>query len=213
MFTGIIEEIGRIKSIERFANGAGIEVFCNTVLSDAKIGDSISINGVCETATDYTESGFKAKISEETLKVTTFNNLKTGDYVNLERAMAVNSRFGGHIVSGHIDCVGKITEICKLSEFYDLKIKVPAQNLKYVVYKGSITLNGISLTVAEVNDDIVKIAIIPHTFENTNLKYLKTGDFVNVETDILARYVEKLLSVKDNKTEISMKFLQENGFV
>lgn len=213
MFTGIIEEIGTIKSFSKSSNGASVEVECLTVLEDTKIGDSIAINGVCETVTALSSKTFEAKISDETLAVTTFNNLKKGDFVNLERAMSLNSRFGGHIVSGHVDCVGKLISVEKLTDFYNLQFSVPKEQKKYIVHKGSVTVNGISLTVAEIEDNIFKVAIIPHTYNNTVLNSLNIGDEVNIETDILGKYVEKLLSVNDNKKDISMKFLQENGFV
>ena len=213
MFTGIIEEIGKIKSFKKDTNGATIEVECSLVLEDAKLGDSIAINGVCQTVIELSSNSFKARVSDETLKVTTFENLKSGDIVNLERALTLNSRLGGHIVSGHVDCKGKFTKIEKLTDFYNLEFVIPQNQTKYVVHKGSITINGISLTVAEINHNRFKVAIIPHTFENTNLKALNIGDNVNIETDILGKYVEKMLSSKDNDSKISMTFLQENGFV
>ncbi|MBR6722797.1 riboflavin synthase [bacterium] len=213
MFTGIIEEIGKIKSFKKDTNGATIEVECSLVLEDTKLGDSIAINGVCQTVIELSSNSFKARVSDETLKVTTFENLKSGDIVNLERALTLNSRLGGHIVSGHVDCKGKFTKIEKLTDFYNLEFEIPQEQTKYVVHKGSITINGISLTVAEINQNRFKVAIIPHTFENTNLKALNVGDNVNIETDILGKYVEKMLSAKDNNSKISMTFLQENGFV
>ena len=213
MFTGIIEEIGKIKSFKKDTNGATIEVECSLVLEDTKLGDSIAINGVCQTVIELSPNSFKARVSYETLKVTTFENLKSGDIVNLERALTLNSRLGGHIVSGHVDCKGKFTKIEKLTDFYNLEFENPQEQTKYVVHKGSITINGISLTVAEINQNRFKVAIIPHTFENTNLKALNVGDNVNIETDILGKYVEKMLSAKDNNSKISMTFLQENGFV
>ena len=213
MFTGIVEEIGKIKSLKKENNGAVIEVECKTVLQDTKTGDSIAINGVCQTVTKISTNSFCANVSDETLAVTNFNNLKNGDSVNLERALTLNSRLGGHIVSGHIDCKGKLLSCKNLSEFYDLEFEIPYEQEKYVVSKGSITINGISLTVAKIENNTIKTAIIPHTFNNTNLKTLVPGNYVNIETDILGKYVEKLLSVKDNKSSISMSFLQENGFV
>jgi riboflavin synthase len=214
MFTGIIEEIGIIKSFSRHSNGAKIEVECNKVLQDTKLGDSISINGVCQTVVKFDTNSFCADVSEETLKVTNFSDIKIGDKVNLERALTLNSRLGGHIVSGHVDTLGKLLSVEKLSEFYNLKFKIFSGQEKYVVKKGSITINGISLTVAELDRNIVKVAIIPHTFENTNLQDLKFGDFVNIETDILGKYVEKFLSSHDNNnSSINIKFLEENGFV
>lgn len=215
MFTGIVEELGKIKSFERFSNGAELTVECKDILSDIKIGDSICVNGVCQTVTEFNSTSFSVMLSDETLNVTNFSDTKQGDYVNLERALALNSRLGGHIVSGHIDCTGRLISLKKLSNFYNLEFEIPQENSKYVVYKGSVTIDGISLTVAEVNENRLTVAIIPHTYENTVLKYLKTRDSVNIETDILAKYVEKLLGFKDNKTKdtINMEFLKENGFV
>ena len=208
MFTGVIEEVGTVKAITN--SKIGIEA--GIVTEDAKLGDSIAVNGVCLTVTSLGENVFEADISEETKKVTTLDGLKTGSLVNLERAMPVNGRFGGHIVSGHTDGFGKIKTINRNGNFYDLNIELTKELSKYVVKKGSIAINGISLTIADIQDDIVKIAVIPHTFENTNLKSLKSGDFVNIETDILAKYVEKFLSTSDNRAGISMEFLLENGF-
>ncbi len=213
MFTGIIEETGRVKSLTPKTNGAEVIITCSKVLEDATIGDSIAINGVCQTVIHFSSNEFSAEISDETLRITTLGSLKSGDVVNLERALTLSSRLGGHIVSGHVDCRGKFINIDKLSDFYNLEFEIPEEQEKYVVYKGSITINGISLTIANINRNVVKVAIIPHTFNNTNLKDLKIGDEVNIETDILGKYVEKFLSAKDNNKGISMDFLQENGFV
>lgn len=215
MFTGIIEELGKIKDFKPLSDGAVLVVECKNVLSDIKIGDSICVNGVCQTVTNFDEKSFCVMLSEETLRVTNFSDIKQGDYVNLERALALNSSLGGHIVSGHIDCTGKLISIERLSDFYNLEFEIPQESSKYLVYKGSVAINGISLTVAKVNENHFSVAIIPHTYENTVLKYLKSGDGVNIETDIFARYVEKLLRLNDNKTKdsISMEFLKENGFV
>ena len=213
MFTGIVEEIGIVKSLEFKANGAKIVIGCQKVVEDVKIGDSIAIDGVCQTVIAFNSSEFSAEISDETLKVTTLGNLKSGNTVNLESALTLSSRLGGHIVSGHVDCMGKFINLEKLSDFYNLQFEIPEEQEKYVVYKGSITINGVSLTVANIVDNIVSVAIIPHTYNNTSLKDLKLGQDVNIETDILGKYVEKFLSAKDNKKGISMNFLQENGFV
>lgn len=213
MFTGIIEEIGRIKSFNKDTNGATVEVKCSLVLNQTQLGDSIAINGVCQTVIELSANSFKARISDETLNITNLNELKSGDLVNLERALTLNSRLGGHIVSGHVDCRGKFSKIEKLTDFYNLEFEIPQDQTKYIVHKGSITINGISLTIAKIQDNKIKIAIIPHTFQNTNLKNLKVGDYVNIETDILGKYVEKILSTKDNNSKISMTFLQENGFL
>ena len=209
MFTGIIEELGKIRQI----TDKSIEIECKTVLDDVKLGDSICVNGVCLTVINIKPDGFTADVSPETFRVTNLITLKVGDFVNLERAMGVNDRFGGHIVSGHIDGKGKGVNIERIGEFYNLKVELPQELSKYVIQKGSIGVNGISLTVAEVNGNNVEIAVIPHTFENTNLKYLKPGDFVNIEVDMFAKYIEKFLSTGDNKSRIDADFLTENGFV
>ena len=215
MFTGIVEETGTIKSFNALSNGAKLEVECKKILSDINIGDSICVNGVCQTVIEYTDSSFTVMLSDETLNITNFSSAKQGDYVNLERALTLNTRLGGHIVSGHTDCIGKLISVEELSEFYNLRFEIPFEMTRYVVYKGSITVNGISLTVAKIQNNIFTVAVIPHTYQNTVLKYLKQGDSVNIETDILAKYVEKLLGLNDNKTNsnISMEFLKENGFV
>lgn len=208
MFTGIIEEIGKILSITE----KEICIEAKEVLENTKIGDSIAVNGVCLTVTSIGSKNFKADISPETYRVTSFSKLKTGSHVNLERAMLSNGRFGGHIVSGHIDGVGKIESLKKDEACYKLAVELKDSESKYVVKKGSITVNGISLTVAGINDNKFTVAVIPHTYESTSLKYLKQGDLVNIETDIIAKYVEKFLSTSDNKSRIDMDFLRENGF-
>ncbi len=212
MFTGIIEEIGVVKNFSRHAHGALLTVGCGKVLQDTIQGDSISVNGVCQTVISLTVDGFTVDISDETLSVTTFDNLKPGDKVNLERALTLSKRLGGHIVSGHVDCKGKFLSAQKLTNFYNLTFELPQEQVKYVVNKGSISVNGISLTVAAIDGVIFKTAIIPHTYENTTLSELQPGDYVNIETDILAKYIEKISQADDNKG-ISLEFLQENGFV
>jgi len=208
MFTGIIEELGKIQEIK----SNKITVECGTVIEDAKLGDSIAVNGVCLTVTTLLPKGFTADVSPETFKVTALENLHKGDFVNLERAMKADGRFGGHMVSGHIDGKGKYLDCKKQGDFYELNIELPFEQSKYVVKKGSIAINGISLTVAEIDNNVISLAIIPHTFENTNLKTLKFGDYVNIEVDIVAKYIEKFLSTSDNKSRIDLKFLQEHGF-
>ena len=208
MFTGIIEELGKVVNI----SSNTITVGCETVLGNTKLGDSIAVNGVCLTVKKILEKSFTADISAETYRVTAFGELHAGNPVNLERAMKADGRFGGHIVSGHIDGKGKCLDCKKQGEFYNLTIELPSNLEKYVIKKGSITINGISLTIAEVNENRINIAIIPHTYENTNLKYLKNADFVNIEVDMVAKYIEKFLSSSDNKSRISLEFLQEHGF-
>ncbi|MBR1775644.1 riboflavin synthase [bacterium] len=208
MFTGIIEEIGKITTI----TDKNIIIDASEVLQDAKIGDSIAVNGVCLTVTNIENQSFSADISPETQKVTTFCKLKSGDRVNLERALPANGRFGGHIVTGHIDSIGEIKSISNAGNFYNIVLKLDKDNSKYVVKKGSITINGVSLTVADESMDTITVAVIPHTFQNTTFKYLKNGDKVNIETDIISKYVEKFLSTRDNRTGIDMEFLIKNGF-
>lgn len=206
MFTGIVEETGKIQ----FVTDRKVVIKCQKILEDAKIGDSIAVNGVCLTITGINKDTFSADISPETFKVACKLNL--GNTVNLERAMLANGRFGGHIVSGHVDGVAKIVELKNNGDFYDLTLELSENEAKYVIRKGSITVNGISLTIAEVVGGLINLAIIPHTYENTCLKELKIGDFVNVEVDMMAKYIEKFLSTSDNRSRIDFDFLQRNGF-
>ena len=197
MFTGIVEEIGKIKSF----NGEKLVVECKKVLENTQLGDSIAIDGCCQTVVDLTSNTFSTDVSPETLRI--IKGFKAGELVNLERALTPQSRMGGHIVQGHIDGVAKYLG--------KMRFEVPKELDKYIVYKGSITINGVSLTVAQNERNTFAVAIIPHTLENSNLKTLKTGDFVNIETDIVGRYVEKFLSTKDNN--LTEDFLKENGFM
>lgn len=208
MFTGIAEETGKIKTISENS----IEIECKKVLEDARIGDSIAVNGVCLTVVQNTGGSFKADMSPETFHVTAFSYLKSGMRVNLERAIPANGRFGGHFVSGHIDGTAKVVALNKNRESFDLEIELSESEARYIIRKGSICVNGVSLTVAETSGKKVKIAIIPHTYENTALSELKSNDYVNIEVDIMAKYVEKFLSTSDNKSRINMDFLRRNGF-
>ena len=214
MFTGIIEEIGIVKEFSTSGENALVAVECQKILEDVQIGDSIAIDGVCQTVTAISKNSFSAQISSQTLKVTNFLNLKTGANVNLERALTLSTRVGGHLVSGHIDGLAKVKNIQKQSDFYNLKFELEKDLLKYLAKKGSIAVNGVSLTLADVVSNEFYVAAIPHTFENTNLKWLKIGDFVNIETDILAKYVENFLSTGNNgnKDRVDENFLKENGF-
>ena len=197
MFTGIVEEIGKIKSF----NGEKLVVECKKVLENTQLGDSIAIDGCCQTVVDLTSNTFSTDVSPETLRI--IKGFKAGELVNLERALTPQSRMGGHIVQGHVDGVAKYLG--------DMRFEVSPELDKYIVYKGSITVNGVSLTVSKSEKNIFSVAIIPHTLENTNLKDLRVGDLVNIETDILGRYVEKFLSTKDNN--LTEDFLKENGFM
>lgn len=210
MFTGIIEEVGQLTKLSK----QSITISCSKLQEDLHIGDSIAVNGICLTVTNFSKKDFSADISEETLRVTNIGELKISDYINLERAMQLNGRFGGHIVNGHIDCVGKILSIEKLDDFYNFEIELPNKKYQhYFVEKGSVAINGISLTIFNLTDTTFKIAVIPHTFESTNLKTIKKGSNVNIEFDIMAKYIEKNLLANDNKSNITTNFLIENGFI
>ncbi len=214
MFTGIIEEIGTVKSFKTVSENAEIVVECSKVLEDTKIGDSISINGVCQTVIDIANTTFTAEVSKETLNVTNFLTLKAGDKVNLERALTLNERIGGHIVSGHVDGVAKfLSSIKNSNNFYELIFEVDDEISRYIIKKGSVTLNGISLTVVNIQGNTFKVAVIPHTFENTNLHYLKTTQNVNIEVDVFAKYIEKFLLNEHTTSAITEDFLKDNGFI
>ena len=193
MFTGIIEEIGKVVSFEKSAHGADLKISAKTVLEDVKLGESIAVNGVCETVVAFDNTTFEVNVSDETLRVSNLSNLKQGDFVNLERALKLSDRLSGHIVSGHVDLTTKFIKKEKLGEFYNMEFAVTPDFRKYIVKKGSITISGISLTIADIKPESFVVAVIPHTFENTNLKELKNNDIVNIETDILAKYIENFV--------------------
>ena len=207
MFTGIIEELGTLKSL----NGGRIEITCEKILEDVKIGDSISTNGICLTVTDFAENFFAADVMPETLRRTSLEELNIGGAVNLERAMKVGDRFGGHIVSGHIDGTGKISNI--RTDGNAVFINISAENflLKQIAAKGSVALDGISLTVVDAAADFFSVSMIPHTRAVTNFKFKRVGSIVNIETDILAKYVDRLINFK-NAPALTKDFLLENGF-
>ena len=216
MFTGIIEDVGTVKSISRGQSSAIFTIQSRKILTDVSVGDSIAVNGVCLTATSVGTDTFTADVMHETLNRSTLGTLKTGSYVNLERAMAADGRFGGHIVSGHIDGTGVITDIKPDDNAVWYEIKAEAAIIRLIVEKGSIAIDGISLTVAYVDDSVFKVSIIPHTLKETILGYKKRGDSVNLENDIIGKYVERLLTFKesnDDKKGLSMSTLIENGFV
>ena len=212
MFTGIIEEIGTVRRIEHGAKGARLTIQAKTVLEDTRIGDSIATNGVCLTVVSMTDDSFSADVMAESLRRSSLGTLQGGSPVNLERAMAANGRFGGHIVSGHIDGTGTIASQKREDNAVWVKIKTPAPLLRYIVEKGSIAIDGVSLTVAAVTDTDFSVSIIPHTGTQTILLGKKPGDPVNLECDVIGKYVEKLTA--PHKTGgISTNFLAENGFL
>ena len=215
MFTGIVEELGVVRSIRRGARSAELSIGARTVLSDLKIGDSVAVNGVCLTATAVDGGGFTADVMHETLRRSSLGTLAPGGRVNLERAMAADGRFGGHIVAGHIDGTGTITEKRQDDNAVWYTVSAAPGLLRYVVEKGSIAMDGISLTVASVEADRFSVSVIPHTAAVTALGAKGPGDTVNLETDLIGKYVEKLLFPREDTPRtggISLEFLAEHGF-
>ena len=194
MFTGIVEEIGSVAAVRANSAGARLEIRCKTVLEDSTPGASIDVNGVCLTALDIQPDSFAADVSRETLSRSTLGRLQPGTPVNLERAVTPSTRLGGHIVQGHVDARGQFAGVEDHGESWTLRIKYPPEIARYLVFKGSVAVEGISLTIAGLTDEYFEIAIIPKTWEVTNLSHLKPGDDVNLEVDVIAKYVEKLLA-------------------
>jgi len=215
VFTGIIEEVGKIAALEKHAGGAKIKISAKIVTEDTNEGDSIAVNGVCLTALEIKSDSFSADVSQETLNRSTLGNLKNNSVVNLERAVTPATRLGGHIVQGHVDARGKFLSAKQDGEFWTVRIGFPKEIGQYLVYKGSISVEGISLTIADLSDDFFEIAVIPKTWELTNLSGLKPNDSVNLEADVIAKYVERILlyGKKENKREITAEKLNELGFV
>ena len=213
MFTGIIEEIGKVQAIQHGGNSSFIKIQAEKILEDIHEGDSIAVNGVCLTVTEFDKNNFRADVMNETLRRSSLGSLKNGSPVNLERAMPANGRFGGHIVSGHIDGTGTILSVKNDGIAVWYTISTTPEIMRYIIEKGSIAIDGIRLTVAEVGDSIFSVSIIPHTSEKTILSYKKTGDIVNLENDIIGKYVGKFINSDSRKSNISIDFLAENGFV
>lgn len=217
MFTGIVEELGTVVSISKGAKSSKLTLQGNIIFSDMHIGDSIAVNGVCLTVTEKTSNTFTVDVMAETLRRSSLGTLSKGSRVNMERAMAANGRFGGHIVSGHIDGTGEIESFVKEDNAVWVTVKTPAKLLKYIIEKGSIAIDGISLTVAYVDDRCFKVSLIPHTGANTTLLTKKEGDIVNLENDIVGKYIDKLLhfegAEEEKQSGISMDFLSKNGFM
>ena len=219
VFTGLIEEVATLKSVTKTSAGAVASV-CSKLAKDLKIGDSVALNGVCSTVVRTGSDTFDVEYSNKTLEVTGMSKIKAGTKLNLERPLRLSDRLDGHIVTGHTDGVTEILEIKNDGFSFKFTIKLPQEYKCQVVKKGSIAINGISLTVAECFEDRFVLEIIPHTMKNTNLGKLKPGDFVNFETDITGKYIEKILCLKDNdnrknnnKQAVDMNFLAEKGFI
>ena len=218
MFTGIVEETGRIKRIEVNGNSGRIAICAKKVLEGTRVGDSIAVNGICLTATSLQEDGFTADVMAETFRRSSLGECQVGDAVNLERAMAANGRFGGHIVSGHIDGTGRISSLKREENAVWVTIKTTPEIMRLIVEKGSICIDGISLTVATVGDLDFQVSVIPHTGEETTLLKKKPGSLVNLENDMMGKYVQKLLGIEleqknaEQSSGITMDFLKEYGF-
>ncbi|OIR61227.1 riboflavin synthase subunit alpha [Bacillus sp. FMQ74] len=215
MFTGIIEETGTIESMKKAGHSMALTITCSKILEDVHLGDSIAVNGICLTVTDFTKNQFTVDVMPETVKATSLNDLSKGSKVNLERAMAANGRFGGHFVSGHVDGTAEITRIEEKSNavYYDLKMD-PSLT-KTLVLKGSITVDGVSLTIFGLTEDTVTISLIPHTISETTFSEKTIGSKVNIECDMIGKYMYRFLhKANENKTQqtITKAFLSENGF-
>ena len=217
MFTGLVEELGKVKTIARGVKSVRLTVAASKILADTKLGDSIAVNGTCLTVVDYGDALFTADVMPETVERTALAGLKPGDFVNLERTLRLGDRFGGHIVSGHIDGVGLISEMKKNDNAVIVRIEAGEEVMRYIIRKGSIAIDGISLTVVAFGDNWFTVSLIPHTASSTTLGVKRSGDSVNLEVDVIGKYVEKLLGIEKQKPafeedSITMSFLQENGF-
>ncbi len=212
MFTGIVEEIGRIKTINQFRNGLKIEIVATKIIEDMKVNDSVSVNGVCLTAVKISDKSFTADAVGETIRKTTLKTLTINEEVNLERAIRLSDRLGGHLVQGHINGIGTIKQLYQTDNNYFLEIDVPTQLEKYLVPEGSIAIDGISLTTASLTGTKIQISIIPHTWDNTIIKNKKAGNNVNIETDIISKYLEKLLLNKNDDNKFSKNWFKTLGY-
>ena len=213
MFTGIVEEKGKIKSIQQGSKSIRLTIEAGTVLQGLKIGESVAVSGVCLTVAELFSDSFASDVMPETLRKTAFSNLKIGDVVNLERAMRADGRFGGHMVAGHIDGTGTITDIKKEDNAVWIKIKASSDILKYVIDKGSIAIDGISLTVAEIGKDYISVSLIPLTAKETSILKKNIGDAVNLECDLVGKYIYKFLNFgKEESKTIDFDFLKKHGF-
>ncbi|MGI6010025.1 MAG: riboflavin synthase [Ruminococcus sp.] len=215
MFTGIVEELGKIKQVVSGNAWGQIEIFAEKALEGTKLGDSIAVNGVCLTVTGIQGKSFTADVMAETMRRSNLGKLKMGDLVNLERAMAADGRFGGHMVSGHIDGTGVISKMEKEGNAVWVTVDAPENIMRLIVEKGSVAIDGISLTVAKETKNCFQVSVIPHTGEETTLLKRKEGDLVNLENDIVGKYVEKLMKneqEEEQKSGLTLEFLKQHGF-
>jgi len=216
MFTGIIEEIGTLSRIERGASFCHLTIHATKVLEDCKAGDSIAVNGICLTVTRLNSDSLVADVMAETMRRTNLENLRVGDKLNLERSLRVSDRLGGHMVAGHVDGVGTITHLRSEDIATLMTVSVPPSLIKYIAVKGSVCVDGVSLTVTDVSSSSFQVSLIPFSKENTNLGLKRAGNSVNIEVDMLARYIERLISYsEENSTDsnIDQEFLRRHGFV
>lgn len=213
MFTGIIEELGTVEAMEPRVAGTRLRIRCRTVLEDSTEGSSICVNGVCLTAVDLRAGSFSADVAPETLRASNLGELRAGALVNLERPLSPQGRLGGHIVQGHVDGTGEMVSLELLGDQnWWLRIRVPQELDRFLVYKGSVAIDGISLTIAALEGGILSVTIIPHTYQNTALRERRAGARVNLEVDVLAKYVEKMLSTIEKPSRLSVDRLRENGY-
>jgi riboflavin synthase len=213
MFTGIIEEVGIIKGIQKGANWSIMTIQAASILKDVQLGDSIAVNGICLTVTSFKASQFTVDVMPETMDKTNLSELSIGAQVNLERAMTAGGRFGGHFVSGHVDGTGTISSIQNYGNAVLFDIKAPESLLYYMIPKGSITIDGISLTILDIESDRFRVSVIPHTLDHTVLKTKQAGHKVNLECDMIGKYIEKFISGRKPASKLSESFLAEHGFI
>lgn len=212
MFTGLIEEIGTISLIKTLSGAKQITVKASRILDDLKVDDSVCVNGICLTATAIHPDGFEATAVQETLEKSTIRDWKQGQSVNLERALRLSDRLGGHLVQGHVDGVGRVQSIQKLGEGHRIRMAIPKTLSVYVIEKGSIAADGVSLTVAAVLGDLIEIAVIPHTWKQTAMQFVKTGNRMNIEVDLIGKYVRKMMGSESEEPEKTIERLKSMGY-
>ncbi len=212
MFTGLIEEIGLVQKKMTVGDGLRFSVKADAVMNSIAVGDSISVNGVCQTVVEIRDNVFSFDTVEETIKKTTLGEIETNTSVNLERALKADSRLGGHFVLGHVDCVGRVKSITHLSGSSEVVVSYPAEYAKFIIPIGSIAVDGVSLTVADVTDNSFKVAVIPHTWKSTVFGMMKVGQHVNLEFDVLGKYVDRIMNFKSPQSKITEAWLREQGF-
>jgi len=214
MFTGIIEDIGKVESVKSGVEAANLRIESEVIASDLKLGDSVSVNGVCLTVTEFNKSGFTVDAVPETMRRSNLGTLRAGSMVNLERALRVGDRMGGHMMSGHVDSKGVVQSVDQDENAWWFTISLGNEFIRYLIPKGSVGIDGISLTVVDVHEDRFTVSVIPHTWKETTLAHLKKGDEVNIECDMTAKYIERFLAFRDRpKQDITMDYLKENGYL